>query len=170
MGPAAVRRPAARGFTYLGVLYLVVVLGLTGAAAATLWSFHDQRLREHELLFIGRQFQQALESYRASTALAGNPAPGAAPPMSRPRSIEELLRDPRVPFVKRHLRRRYLDPITGGAEWGLLRDEQGGVIGVHSLSSRKPIRRAPGDGVAVQGEGSSYRAWIFKPPEEQPAT
>lgn len=162
MSPAAAR--GSRGFTYLGVLFIIAVLGLTGAAASTLWSFQDQRQREKELLFIGRQFQDALASYRH--AQPANAGAGSDRPSDRPSRLEDLLRDPRVPFVRRHLRQVYVDPFTGRAEWGLVRDAQQRIVGIHSLSARAPIRRARLGVVGVNGQARSYRDWVFRVPED----
>ena len=51
-----------------------------------------------------------------------------------------MLRDPRFANARRHLRRLYADPVTGKAEWGLLRQE-GRIVGIHSLSPQLPIKQ-----------------------------
>lgn len=157
------------GFTYLGLMFLVALLGMTAAAASTLWSVEDQRLRERELLFIGRQFQQALQDYR--TLPLPPPEAGAAaggPPSDRPGSLDDLLRDPRVPYVRRHLRRLYVDPFTGRAEWGVVRDAQQRIVAVYSLSTRRPLRRANLGAASVPDDARSYRDWVFRVQDEQP--
>jgi len=40
------------------------------------------------------------------------------------------------------LRQVYLDPMTGSANWQLLRDPDGGIYGVSSSSRRAPFKRA----------------------------
>jgi hypothetical protein len=57
-----------------------------------------------------------------------------------PRTLAELLEDKRTARTVRHLRRLPVDPTSGRAEWGLLR-EGDRIVGVHSLSSRPPLRR-----------------------------
>src|SRR5450432_3015161 len=61
------RRPArvglAGGFTYLGVLFLMVLMGLGLAAVADVWHMSSQRDKEVELLFIGSQFRNAITRY-----------------------------------------------------------------------------------------------------------
>lgn len=49
-----------RGFTYLGVLLLVALMGGALAAAGQLWSPASQRDRERDLLWIGNQYALAL--------------------------------------------------------------------------------------------------------------
>ena len=57
-----------------------------------------------------------------------------------PATLEDLLRDGRVPGIKRHLRKIFVDPMTGKTEWGLIK-EGGRIIGVHSLSANKPLKQ-----------------------------
>lgn len=138
----------------LALLFLLAVLGTGMAALGTVWTTAVQREKEAELLFIGAQFSRALESYHRMS-------PG--PERSYPQTLEALVLDPRFPMTVRHLRRIYADPMTGTHEWGLIRDAQGGIIGVHSLSEATPFKQtgfAPGqEGFA---EAASYRDWVFK--------
>lgn len=142
----------------LALLFLLAVLGTGMAALGTVWSTVVQRENEAELLFIGAQFSRALESYHRSS-------PG--PEKSYPQTLEALVLDPRFPNTVRHLRRIYSDPMTGAPEWGLVRDAQGGIIGVHSLYEATPLKQtgfAPGqEGFA---EAASYRDWVFKAKDE----
>ena len=118
-----------RGFTYSGLLFLVVLVTLALSGVATVWHTIAQREREAELLFVGEQISRAIESYyRQSPARA-----------QLPRSLQDLLLDDRFLFVKRHLRRIYRDPMTGSTEWGLVMLGDG-VTGIYSLSTDKPIR------------------------------
>lgn len=133
MRPGEGRQAGARGYTYLGVLLLVLVTSAGAAALGPLWSAAAQRERERELLAVGDEFRRAIGSYRA-LAVNGR--------REYPRTLEDLLRDPRVPGVRRHLRRIYADPATGVPEWGLITAPEGGIMGVHSLSQRAPRQRA----------------------------
>jgi type II secretory pathway pseudopilin PulG len=144
-----------RGFTYLGVLFLLAFLGIALGAATVLWRLESQRQREAELLFIGAEFQRALAAY-----YDGSPAPAK----TYPRALDDLLRDPRYPDVRRYLRRVYVDPMTGGAEWGLLRLADGGITGVYSRSDKAPLKRAnfAGDQAAFAG-AKTYADWRFLP-------
>lgn len=121
-----------RGFTYLGLIILVAILGLVGAAGLKMGSLLQRQAAEQELLDIGAQFSDALHSYAAATP-AGQP--------QQPATLAALLRDPRVLQLRRHLRKLYIDPITGRAEWGLLyQPGSNGIIGVHSLSQAAPLK------------------------------
>lgn len=125
-------RQRQRGFTYLGLIILVAILGLVGAAGLKMGSLLQRQAAEQELLDIGAQFSDALYSYAAATP-AGQP--------QQPPNLAALLRDPRYPQVRRHLRKLFTDPITGRAEWGLLyQPGSNGIIGVHSLSKAVPLK------------------------------
>lgn len=143
------------GFTYLGVLFLISVLAMTAAAASVVWRIAKQRDDERELVFIGRQFAAAIEHYRVHST---------DPALPYPRRLEDLLRDDRDITPQRHLRRLYVDPMTGDTQWGLIRLPDGGLVGVHSLSERKPYPRT----FVVAGfsppVSTSYQQWQFVAP------
>lgn len=120
-----------RGVTLLALLFVMALMGMAYAAAAVLVQTTLKREREAELLFVGAEFQRALASYAA-----------ARPGREMPQRLEDLLRDPRFPGVRRHLRKLYADPVTRGQPWGLIRDARGGIMGLHSLSREAPLKRA----------------------------
>jgi hypothetical protein len=91
----------------------------------------SQREKEKELLFVGKEFRNAIASYAKAT-------PGPVP--RYPVKLEDMLNDNRYPGVKRHLRRIYRDPMTGKTEWGLIPAPGGGIQGVYSLSTDKPLK------------------------------
>src|ERR1700757_4232510 len=99
-----------RGFTYVGVLFLVALMGATLVAVAQVWHTQVKRDKEAELLFVGNQFRRAIALYYER-------APGGF--RQYPKQLNDLLQDPRFPNIQRHLRKLYLDPMTGKAEWGL---------------------------------------------------
>ncbi|MGK5054119.1 type II secretion system protein [Janthinobacterium sp. RB2P8] len=149
-------RPARRqrGFTYLGLIILVAILGLVGAAGLKMGSLLQRQAAEQELLDIGAQFVDALQSY------AGATPPGQP---QQPPNLAALLRDPRFPQVRRHLRKLYVDPITGRAEWGLLyQPGSQGIIGMHSLSSSAPLKVGNFEARFTGFEGKSHLSeWQF---------
>lgn len=145
------------GFAYLVLLLAIALIGIAASSAVSLGATLARRDAELQLLAIGAEFDQALRSYAgvpgAATAVAG--ARG-------PRNLEDLLRDPRYPGVRRHLRKLYADPLTGSAEWGLVRDGEGFIIGVYSQSAGRPIKR--GQFPPMQAhfeEAESYSGWAF---------
>lgn len=143
-----------RGFTYLGLIILVAILGMVGAAGLKLGSLLQRQAAEQALLDIGAQFSDALYSYAAATP-PGQP--------QQPPTLEALLRDPRVPQLRRHLRRRFVDPITGRADWGLVyQPGSNGIIGVHSLSVDKPLKVGNFETRFADLEGKEKLSeWVF---------
>ena len=129
MGPSR-----SRGFTYLGLIILLAIMALVAAAGLKMGTLLQRAAAEEELLEIGAQFSEALRSYAAAT-------PQGKPP--QPPSLQDLLKDPRFPNPRRHLRKIFVDPITGKAEWGVIwLGDKVGVLGVHSLSDAKPLKVA----------------------------
>ena len=147
--------PRQRGYTYLLVLFMIAALGLLAAQAGVVWQMQAQRERETELLAVGVEIARALARYRDETPV-GSPA--------APATLEALVEDGRFPVPRRHLRRIYRDPLSGRAEWGLVREGER-IVGVHSLSEAVPIRRAdlPPELGSEAEHAASYRAWIFRP-------
>jgi len=141
-----------KGFTYLWVMFTVAITGVLLAGAGQLWRTEAQREKEKELMFIGEQFRLAIGSYYESS-------PGL--PKRYPPTLEKLLLDDRFPTVKRHLRKIFLDPMTGVREWGLIMQPGIGITGVHSLSAQAPIKRANFHERYAFGEAKSYRDWKF---------
>lgn len=128
------REPASsgeRGFTYLAILIGLALLGVALAAIGTLWSTTAQRDRETELLFVGEAYRTAIASYYRH-------GPGAQLPLE----LSDLIEDRRTAVPMRHLRRLYADPMTGRADWTLVRTAEGAIVGVRSASQRAPLKRA----------------------------
>jgi type II secretory pathway pseudopilin PulG len=148
------------GAALLLVLVLVVILGLTAAMAGQSWRATMQRARETELLWRGQQYRQAIESYY-------NVEHG--PQRMFPSKLDDLVRDPRSPGVIRHLRRLYLDPMTG-EDWVLVKDPAERIIGVRSSSELEPFKQ---DGFPEEFEDfkekTSYKEWefVYKPPRKK---
>lgn len=147
MGPAAGRQ---NGFTYIGVLFAVAMLGAGLALTGEVWHTSALREKEAELLRAGDEYRRAIERYY----LGG--------PRQYPRALADLLRDPRQPGIVRHLRRLYPDPVTGGDAWGLVMAPEGGIMGVHSLAEGRPLKTAgfrPRD--AAFERATRYSDWRF---------
>lgn len=142
------------GFTYLGLLIFIAILAVTSAASVKVGALVQRRAAEEELLAIGHEMRIALISYANATP-AGQ--------MKQPTSLQDLLKDPRFPNPRRHLRRIYPDPITGTVDWGYLYAANGrGIIGIHSLSLATPIKLAQFDSEFAGFEGkTSYAEWLF---------
>jgi len=152
------RRQRQAGATYLLMLFAVAALGLGLARFGTLWATQAQREREAELLFIGGEFARAISRYRAADPGAGG---GSG---EGPRALRDLLLDPRQPFVLRHLRRLYRDPMTGEADWIVERQGEQ-IVGIRSRSTRVALRSAALPAwVSVGGAAGEarYADWLFR--------
>jgi type II secretory pathway pseudopilin PulG len=150
------------GFTYIALLIAVAIVGVWLSATANVLHLSVQREKEQELLYIGQQFRLALERYASSSQ--GNAR-------RLPTRLEDLLLDERLLQKKRHLRRIYVDPMTGKAEWGLVQQGDGQITGVYSLSTAEPLKKA---GFSVNDSGfvgkQSYSQWVFVPVVKAGAT
>jgi type II secretory pathway pseudopilin PulG len=145
-------------FTQGGMIYLALLLGVAligGLSAVSLKVAQTIQLRgaEAELLEIGREFRNALQSYADST-------PNGLP--NTPESLSELLRDARSPGIQRHLRRIYHDPLTGKPEWGIVRGPDRRIVGIHSLSQGETLKREnfPAELAYLSG-AKGYQDWVF---------
>jgi type II secretory pathway pseudopilin PulG len=142
------------------LLLLLISLAVAGATLARLgerWQVQAQRERETELLFRGQQIANAILAYQRAT-LPGQP--------SLPQALEDLLEDRRDGQPRHWLRQLYADPFSGLPDWELLRDADGGVLGVRSRADRVALRQ---HGLAVPsrsrpGEPMRVGDWIFMAP------
>jgi len=145
------RGPAgAAGFTYIGLLIAVVILGISLSAVGTVWRTQAQREREQELLFIGREFRTAIAAYYR----AGG--------RQFPQDISDLLEDKRWPEPRHFLRRLYVDPMTGSQDWTVLRTDMLGITGIASSSKAEPLKKKgfPLDEAAFE-DATCYCDWKF---------
>ena len=139
-----------KGFTYLTVLFVVAMMAGGLALAGEVWHTSAMREKEADLLHVGNEYRKAIERYYVSG------------PKQYPKSLADLVKDPRQPGTVRHLRRLYPDPITGKDEWGLVKSNDGGIAGVYSTSEAAPLKTG---GFAVRDakfEGKTkYADWQF---------
>jgi type II secretory pathway pseudopilin PulG len=144
-------RQSEAGFTYIALMITLAVIGVAAAATLQLGSVMQRRDAEETLLDIGSQFRTALKDYSQGGA-------GGAP-----QSLQDLVRDPRLPNPRRYLRKIYADPLTGKANWGLVRTPNGnGIIGIYSLAPGHPIKIANFPAVyETFKDKRSYSEWIF---------
>lgn len=149
-------RSTQAGFTYLLALALVALVGFGLVRAGTVWKTDMQRTRENQLLFIGNQYRQAIQSYYER-----NPA---APRL--PESVSDLLQDNREATIVRHLRRAWPDPFTG-QPFELIPAEEGpGFTGVASAATLAPLKKAGFDARDQDFEKASRIAdwqFVFRP-------
>lgn len=144
-------RGQQRGFTYVGVLFLITLLGLGLAGTGEAWSVASRRAREKELLWVGNQYARAIRAYYMQS-------PGTR---QFPAQLEDLLEDRRFPEPRRHLRQLYVDPISH-ERFDIVLAEDGRIGGVRSHSDDTPMKQ---DNFPVKFrdfKGSAhYSDWLF---------
>jgi len=146
-------RQCSRGFTYVGLLFVIATLAVLSAVASNVWSIVQRRDREAELIFVGNQFRNAIAEYYEVS-------PGSL--RRFPEKLEDLLLDDRLVIPMRHLRRLYKDPTTGQPKWGTIISDDGGIMGVYSLSSLKPIKKSDFADANKEFAGKArYSDWEF---------
>lgn len=142
------------GFTYISLLFALLIIGITLSSVGKYWSFIDKKDKEEELLFRGDQYVRAIDAYFKSAHGKVN---------LYPKKLEDLIKDPRSLTPRRYLRRLYKDPFAGKEGWVLILDKKSGRIkGVKSRSEASPIKE---DGFPFRynhfkGKGS-YSEWEF---------
>jgi len=145
-------RSGPGGFAYIGLLVAIVIIGAALAAVGEVWSVQARREREVELLYRGHAIRRAIGLY--VTHNNGG--------VRFPMELQDLLQDTRWPQTRRYLRRLYEDPMTGAADWTLIRGADGGIMGVVSSSMLAPIKRKdfpPGD--FGFEDADCYCSWKF---------
>jgi hypothetical protein len=137
------------------VLAAVLILGLSAGIAGSTWKDLMQRSREEELFWRGDQYRRAIESFFETKTGTGGGL------NSFPAKLEDLVRDPRFPEVRRHIRRLFPDPMTG-RDWILIKNPAGRIAGVKSGSDLRPFRQSgfPEGYESFEGR-SRYSDWEF---------
>ena len=143
-------RGAQAGFTYIGVLVLVVLIGLMLSIAGQVARSTAQRERETELLFIGHQYREAIGRFVRGTH-------------RYPMTLEELVQfEGAGPAPDHYLRRLYPDPMTRQTDWTLIPAPGVGFMGVASSSKQIPLKQAGFDDVDVDfDKAETYADWLF---------
>lgn len=140
-----------QGLVLLALLIMLILVGVAALAAGEVWSTTLKRERETELLFIGNQYRRAIEDYWKMS-----PGRRAYPP-----SVDVLLTDDRFPNPVHHLRKLFRDPMTDTGEFEPVM-QSNGVMGIHSVSTDVPIKKAGFPPALAQFENAeTYAQWQF---------
>jgi type II secretory pathway pseudopilin PulG len=115
-----------RGFTYLGVLLAIALMGVSLLAISEVWTQVAERQKLAQLDWVGQQYVQAIESYYYSNTGSVH---------FYPERLDDLLEDKRYLSVKRHIRTLYPDPFTGTLSWTPITSPTGGIQGVETTVS-----------------------------------
>ncbi len=143
-----------KGFTYISLLFAIVIIGVSLSAIGRQWSLIDRADKEEELLFRGDQFVRAIDTYYKSAHGQAN---------LYPKNFENLLKDPRSLAPRRYLRKISKDPLTGKADWiPIIEKKSGRIKGVKSRSENPPLKEDgfPDRYKYFKGKGS-YSEWGF---------
>lgn len=110
------------GFTYLGVLFAVALIGIGLAAVSEVWVTNADRQKIAQIDWIGQQYVNAIRSYYYANTGSIHLYPG---------SVDDLVEDKRYLGIKRYLRSKYQISI-GDIEpsVGVVLAPSGGINGV----------------------------------------
>jgi type II secretory pathway pseudopilin PulG len=137
-----------RGFGYLAVLFIVLLLALALGTTYEQIDLKMKREKEQEWLFVGKQYQQAIASYY-------NESPSGIKEL--PTSLDDLLLDKRFVSKTRHLRKRFLDPLTGD-DWTIITNDNKQITGVYSTSNASVLQVAK---LSLSGIVDNEQAQIY---------
>jgi type II secretory pathway pseudopilin PulG len=146
------RRAPARedGFSYIGLLVLIALIGYMLAVAGQVAHTTAQREREKQLLFIGHAYRDAIQRYVMHNA-------------RYPAALADLVEFPSANGQTAHyLRRLYPDPMAPDKDWLLVPALGGGIMGIASSSKQPPIKRSGFDDAdSGFGDAETYGDWMF---------
>lgn len=148
--PRGERARRAGGFTYVGLLVLVALIGLMLATAGEVAATSMQREREAQLLWVGHEYRAAIARYWMHRRM-------------HPQALQDLLGTAAdAPVQVRYLRRLYPDPMTNAVDWALVRAPDGGIMGIASSSKRAPLKTSGFDDAdRTFVDAKAYGDWQF---------
>lgn len=112
---------AQGGFTYLGALIAVAIMGIGLLAASEVWTTTAHRQKLAQLDWVGEQYVQAIASYYYANTGSVH---------YYPTTLDDLLVDKRHLNVVRHLRTTYPNPFDGKTAWKIIPAPEGGIKGI----------------------------------------
>jgi hypothetical protein len=118
----------------MAMMMMVAVVAAGSLTVVTRWSDDIHREREQELLRVGDEIAGAIAQYYQASAGGTK---------RYPPQLDDLLSDRRAFGLVRYLRRIPPDPMTRSTAWGVVRAEDGGIMGVYSVSTEAPMREVP---------------------------
>jgi type II secretory pathway pseudopilin PulG len=159
-----------QGFTFLTVVFAVVLIGISLGVAGQQWKIIVQREREEELLYRGDLIKHAIEAYyRNALTPAPGTVTGTVPGVGQYPNcgtegndcFKDLLGDP-TSHKKRYLRKALNDPMTND-DWLMIKTANNRLIGVHSKSTKEPFKKAnfPEEYKCFE-QAVAYTDWIFR--------
>ena len=165
-----------QGFTFLTLVFAIVLIGISLSVAGQQWKTIVQREKEAELFYRGDQIKHAIEAYYRGTP-GVNKYPGCG--IDGTDCFKDLLGEPQN-HKKRYLRKAYKDPMTN-SDWDMMMAPGGRLTGVRSKSTKEPIKKAnfPEEYRCFE-QAETLADWVFQfipaatqqgqPPASQPCT
>jgi type II secretory pathway pseudopilin PulG len=136
----------------IGVLIVLALAALGAVQTGQRLVDARQRANEEELLFVGEQYREAIQSYWRESPRGVH---------AWPVQFEDLIEDRRFPEPRRHLRKLFADPMSPETPWGVVR-QGNALIGVYSQSIGVPFRQAGFSNLQQGFEAAqTYAAWRF---------
>jgi type II secretory pathway pseudopilin PulG len=150
--PATARRKQQQGGFILLIIFMMAgAIGLMLYAQLPRVAFESEREKEQVLIDRGEQFIRAIQLYQLDNA------------GQWPQSLDDLEKKGN----KRYLRRRYVDPYTGKAEWRLIHTN--GAQLTDSLVTKPPVEGS-GSGASssasAQPQGDQVNAAVLARPSD----
>ncbi|MBK7462259.1 MAG: hypothetical protein IPJ50_05600 [Betaproteobacteria bacterium] len=137
---------------YVALLLAVALIGGLSAVGLKVAQTLQQRSAEAELLAIGQEFRNALQSYAEATQRPAQHTGIAVGTTKRP--TQPGRQTPFAPPLSRS--------IHGKAEWGIVRGPDQRIFGIHSLSNTATFKREnfPVELAALSGS-LRHADWVF---------
>jgi type II secretory pathway pseudopilin PulG len=146
-------RSRVGGVVLLAVLVFVLITTLAAGSLVTSYQQALRREKEEQLLFAGDQIRRAILSYYNTLPPDGR--------RSLPPSLDALLDDQRFPTPRQHLRRIYIDPMTGKVDWTLVTNGAG-IVGVSSRAPQEPLKKNAFPAAYEPFQNAlAYTDWVF---------
>lgn len=143
---------AQQGMMLLGVLVALTVVTLVTASAGMSMADATRRANEEELLFVGEQYRQAIDSYWRNSPTGVR---------QWPTKLEDLVEDKRFPQPRRHLRKLFRDPMAPKQDWGTVNLGLA-IVGVYSRADGQPFRKVGFDESQSKfADARRYADWEF---------
>lgn len=141
--PMKSERVTHRGWIALLIIVLVIAFLLSTSSFQIYWS------KERRLISAANEIVTALRAYRDASS---------GTTKEFPLILADLQHDSRLLADKAYLVTLPVDPIMQTQEWGVVRNKNNQVIGVHSLSNKSPTLFAK---VFSFRGGEKYSDWNF---------
>ena len=136
-----------RVFNRCWIMVLVIALGLAFLLGTS--GFQTYWSKERRLIAAANEIVAALKAY-------SDASPGTAKDF--PLELADLRHDPRMLAEVSYLSVLPVDPVAQNQDWGVMRNQNNQVIGVHSVSNETPTLFAKL--VSLRG-GEKYSEWKF---------